>query len=299
MTRRIVADENGAILVVVALMLVVLLGFTALAVDVGWATVERRNMVAAADAGALAGAVELPSNPSQAVEKAEEYAVGLNNADRATVVVSDFTAAGDNRLITVVTEKAVDYKFAPVLGFDSVTVKAEAQAIVGPLAEQSHVVPLALPEEKWREAEPGELIEVKVSHWSDSGLSNGNFGALAFEGKGAKAWAEMVKHGYDGVVKVGDWVLTEPGNMSGKTRQAMEYRLDRGLLEVVVPVVGEPTKSGRAKVQVLGFAVIRLEAVLGNGNNSIITATLLEKTFLPGKVGEGGDYGVYAVQLIK
>ena len=55
--------ENGQALVQVALMLVVLLGFLALAVDVSQVYLKRRQLQNAADAGALEGARPVYSGP--------------------------------------------------------------------------------------------------------------------------------------------------------------------------------------------------------------------------------------------
>lgn len=62
-------EQRGAVLVVVALLLLVLLGFAALAVDIGHLAVVKNELQNAADAGALAGASQLyyrqaPDNPS-------------------------------------------------------------------------------------------------------------------------------------------------------------------------------------------------------------------------------------------
>ena len=59
MERIDLRHENGQTLIYVALGMVVLLGFVALAIDVGYVYGERRRMQNAADAGALAGAHDL------------------------------------------------------------------------------------------------------------------------------------------------------------------------------------------------------------------------------------------------
>lgn len=69
-------DESGQALVIVALSLVVLLGATALSVDLGMAYNAKAKLQAAADAAALAGAQDLP-DAAAAILTAEEYA-GLN-----------------------------------------------------------------------------------------------------------------------------------------------------------------------------------------------------------------------------
>lgn len=58
-TLPLIRDRKGAILVLVAVCLVVFLGFLAMTLDVGAGNRQRRMAQTAADAGALAGAVEL------------------------------------------------------------------------------------------------------------------------------------------------------------------------------------------------------------------------------------------------
>jgi Flp pilus assembly protein TadG len=61
-------DQRGQVAIVVALMLVVLLGFAALVVDVGLNWAARTQAQSAADAAALAGVIALPSDPTAAVD---------------------------------------------------------------------------------------------------------------------------------------------------------------------------------------------------------------------------------------
>ena len=64
-------DDRGQSLIMVALMMIVLLGVTALTVDYGFLAWQRRSLQNAADAGALAAAWELPDG--DVVEKAKIY----------------------------------------------------------------------------------------------------------------------------------------------------------------------------------------------------------------------------------
>jgi Flp pilus assembly protein TadG len=82
--------ERGATMVLVALFAVVLLGVTAIVVDIAYAKGERREAQNAADAAALAAAQELDGQTGQitrAVNRAMEYAAlnvpGLTTADWA------------------------------------------------------------------------------------------------------------------------------------------------------------------------------------------------------------------------
>ena len=65
-------DERGQVIVLMVLMMVVLLGFAALVVDVGYAYYAHRSLQSSADAAALAGAQELP-NATQAAAVARQY----------------------------------------------------------------------------------------------------------------------------------------------------------------------------------------------------------------------------------
>ena len=62
MTPKFRSTERGAILIVVAVALLVLVGFSAIVVDYGILWVSRSQAQAAADAGALAGAISIAAN---------------------------------------------------------------------------------------------------------------------------------------------------------------------------------------------------------------------------------------------
>jgi hypothetical protein len=71
--RRLARDERGGVIPLVGLCLTVILGFAALAIDLGQQTAMRTQLEATADAAALAAAAQLPDE-SKARKKALEYA---------------------------------------------------------------------------------------------------------------------------------------------------------------------------------------------------------------------------------
>ncbi|KAF5056625.1 putative Flp pilus-assembly TadE/G-like protein [anaerobic digester metagenome] len=81
--KKILKEEDGQALVLVALMMVVLIGFAAIAVDIGMVTWQKSNLQNAADAAALAGAMDLPNKTS-----AEDSALDLagKNGIKATKI---------------------------------------------------------------------------------------------------------------------------------------------------------------------------------------------------------------------
>jgi len=131
--------QSGQTLVIVALALIALLGFLALAIDVGVLYAWRRNMQNAADAAALAGAREicLGHTEAEAVAAIQEYALVENRAMTETHEI-------DGGLVTVYTGVDVNLFFARVLGVDQSGVTARAVAQCGPAEGGCATWPIAL-----------------------------------------------------------------------------------------------------------------------------------------------------------
>jgi Putative Flp pilus-assembly TadE/G-like len=150
------ADEGGQVAIVIALMLVVLLGFAALVVDVGLNWAARTQAQAAADAAALAGVIALPSDPVAAVEDVRLYLnaniPGLagtpgweHNGTDADGDITCWTPPaevpppgthgcqlGDTAIQVITPPLQVDYAFAGVFGQNGNQIKALAAAVRGP-----------------------------------------------------------------------------------------------------------------------------------------------------------------------
>lgn len=149
-------DEQGAVAIVVALLLIVLLAISAFAVDVGLAYTERQQLQVAADAGVLAAAASyaefagtcglLASSATDAATEAA-HAVALGNlADEGDLdgltdiegvagveVVSEIealcTSDGAARIsVSWGLSQSVPTSFAAVSGVDEITTEATATA---------------------------------------------------------------------------------------------------------------------------------------------------------------------------
>ena len=81
-------SERGQALVLAALAMVVILGFAALSIDVGYWYSQKREVQKAVDAAALAGAQELPDNPAAAEAVAREYLAKNGITDEDTISVT-------------------------------------------------------------------------------------------------------------------------------------------------------------------------------------------------------------------
>ena len=203
-----ISNERGAVLILVAASMVVIIGFASLAIDVGNLMLVRTESQKAADAAALAGAGWLITDPDDsagAIIKAIDFAA-RNNVARlpAVVLPEDIDVNLDSSLVRVRVLNTADRGnpvptfLAKVLGINSVNVVTTATAWAAPADElpPSTVdcpLPIALPD-KWidsdgdREWDPGEtynpegtgfndddigdLIVLKVSGSQDNGPKN-------------------------------------------------------------------------------------------------------------------------------
>jgi hypothetical protein len=130
---RSLRNERGGVLVMVAVMLPVLLGFAALVIDVGHAYQLRRHLQASADAAALAGAQELPnvSNAEAAARAYDAAPDGRNeraNLPEVTTVVTFPEPAGAKVKVTESAKSRGFFGGIPIPGFDGFDVSATAVA---------------------------------------------------------------------------------------------------------------------------------------------------------------------------
>lgn len=303
--KQAVAGERGAVLVLVAAAMVALLGFVALVTDLGLIYVQRTRLTNAADAAALAGVQELPGAPGEAEFVAREYAV-KNGVDPGELEIG---VAADNRSLTVRPRRNVKLLFARVLGIYDQDVEASATASVAALSGAAGTAPFSIQEQQ---LEYGWEYVLKVGGGDGE---TGWFRVLDLDGDrggGADEYEQYVKYGYQGMIRVGDVIPVETGNMSGKTSKGVQYRID--LCEdgctfenfkrdcsrvIIVPVVKRlGGKGADQSVEIRGFAAFFLEGVKGQGNDSEVTGRFV-RTVYPGEAGSGEGYGVQAVRLIR
>jgi Flp pilus assembly protein TadG len=124
--RRIERDESGLALVWMSLFLMVLLGFAALAVDIGHGSLISQRAQNAADAAALAGTVYLPGDPTTAISTAQTVAAS-NGFPAAVAQVSAAQQTVPTQLKVTVTEDVKTW-FGRALGFKSMHVSRSATA---------------------------------------------------------------------------------------------------------------------------------------------------------------------------
>lgn len=300
-----IKEEDGAVIVLVAAAMAVLMGMTALVVDVGNLVLVKNKLSNACDAAALAGARELPAT-SDAEAKALEYLQYNGVApEEATITISD-----DNTKITVQASRQVNYTFARILGINSSTTSARAAAVFGSISSISGVVPFGIPDQH---LVFGQEYQLKAGTHDDYGP--GNYGALALEMPGASSYKNNLMYGYDGKIAVGDWIATEPGNMTGPTRDGIEYRINQCThipscsVEhyhpdcpkiMIVPIYDPTSLNGRDEVKIVGFGSFLIKDVWGGGKYvsgyflEMVPPEGLDYTVDPNQA----DYGLHAARLV-
>lgn len=143
-------DERGAVAIIVAVAMVVVLGFTAVAIDLGRLQVERAQLQNGADAAALAAAQTCAAStctPATATTVATTYS-NANALDGASSAVASLPTPTSVRVETTVKDAATGAGslatvFAPVLGIDSLEAGARATASWGSPAAGEAALALA------------------------------------------------------------------------------------------------------------------------------------------------------------
>jgi len=168
--------EDGAILPLIAILILVMLGFAAIGVDVSAAYAERRQAQSAADAGVMAGALMYldPTNPSSSavvdqvrsfastnapgtlpttldwqicveLDRPIDYSPLVDSGGVSNDCISLKQIAGEPALLRVRTPNwRMPTAFAGLIGFDTVTISAIATAEIA-YSDAAAVLPTSLP----------------------------------------------------------------------------------------------------------------------------------------------------------
>jgi len=273
-------SQRGQTLIMVAVMMLMLLGFVALAVDGGLAYLERRQMRTAADAGALAAARELCLGNGEAAALAAglSYCVTENGADSC-----DFSLIGSGVGATAeaVSSVSVPAFFANVFGVSSFNAGALARGKCSVLAGSGTLLPMGVhPPGEPTEGMPFTLYDEEP----DPG--RGAFGFLNWSGKCGGTPYEVpncnlkdeVEHPETcspfvraGEGEAGDLVCAEPGNPLGSIRKDL-WDLWGGKT-VLVPIYNSSEEHTR--YHIIGIGAFTLTGVcIGSGQGKGVWAIL-------------------------
>lgn len=158
--------ERGATLAVMALLIVLLLGAAAFAIDLGMIRAYGTQAQRAADAAALAGAsafVDYAATDPQAVDSARARAVQFGTSQ--TIGHDTIQAAEESVAVVVdstkvhvwITRNGVPTWFANILGISSLSVRRHAAAIAEAAGTSNCLKPIAMPD-LWAENSPPSVV---------------------------------------------------------------------------------------------------------------------------------------------
>jgi Flp pilus assembly protein TadG len=258
--RRLLAGrhpEQGATAVVVALLLVPLLGFAAIAVDVGALYAERARLQTAADAAALAVARDCALGDCG---DAQATATQLVTANVGQAEADEPELGTNPSTVTVTGSSPVEHWFAPVIGHDATDVSATATVAWGAPGGGTAMLPLIFSECEWQAQTGGGLPSTTVARTilfpktSDTGCTGtnglfvpGGFGWLTTGGSTCKAQS-----------RAGGNVDSEPGNNPSRGCTTGDFAALQGRT-VLLPIFDRYGSSGsNAWYHVKGYAAFTI-----------------------------------------
>lgn len=310
---RLHKTKKGAISIIVAISMVVLLLFAALVIDIGMIAVNKSKLQNACDAAALAGAQELPFDTTKAEAMARQYAAENGVEDKYIGV----SFSDSNSKITVTAEnKPVEFFFAKVVGISEGEVSAKASAINAPISKYgTGLRPFGVEESEVKPFITGKIVILKVG--ADENYK-GNFGPVALNDKsGASVYQDSIINGSNKRHYVGEKIPTETGNMVQATLKGVQELLD-GCNHtplctstnynsdctriITVPLVNTMEVAGCKEITITGFAKFFLEEVVkkkGNNGHIEIKGVFMEEIDAGGIDTSQPDYGLRGVKLVE
>jgi hypothetical protein len=250
--------ERGQILIATALLVPVLLGMAAIAVDIGSYADDKRNLQNAADAIALAAAHDMCSpdphdctNTTAATNTANAYAA-KNNISTSQMSLQ-FLGGNTAPKVRVTISHLHTFAFIQILGVGSKNVGAAAASVKVSPGGVPGAIPFGVTQATLDAAGTGNPVTLKYD--ASGGSISGNFGAIDIDGNGNPPYEAGLEHGSpstmcsvlmpgcdqstcqsggtfpsacaeDAASCDGPVCSSEPGNKIAGTRTGIQYRLD-------------------------------------------------------------------------
>jgi Flp pilus assembly protein TadG len=143
-TAARLGEERGAVAVMVALLLVPLLGCGAIAVDVASVYADQERLQTAADAAAIAVALDCAKGACGSTTATATSALTANAGGSAGASLNAPTVAISGNKVTVTVSADQSHWFAPVLGIASTRVTATSSATWTATSDGVSALPLAM-----------------------------------------------------------------------------------------------------------------------------------------------------------
>jgi len=266
----------------VAILMVALLGFGAIAVDVGMLYAERAQLRNGADAGALAIAQKCAKNlndPDCSATSSLPGSLANGNAGDGLSNVQSVALDKTNRTVTVTAgaqeagkaPNKVSLFFAKVLGFQDATVAAAATVQWGRPVSGPTAFPIAFSVCQVN-AQINAGMQLLVSHGSKAETSC-NYGPSGQVVPGGFGWLQRLTGGCAGNVNASGWATGDPGNSYPNVcdAQLTSWASDLSAgkdVTVLLPIFDQVTGTGSStSYRLMSFAAFKIQGWSFNGNS--------------------------------
>jgi hypothetical protein len=305
-----VRDTRGQAAVMTILFLTVLIGASAMSLDVGSWYHAKRQLQAEADAAALAGAQALPDSPADA----KAYAIEYSNKNGGNLDPSQITISSDittNDTIKVHLNAPAPGFFSKLFGLGSVTVGAGAAARSDNVNAALRVAPIVV---NWQHPKlqchplpcPG-LTEIDLAdlHNPGSGDAAGAFGLIDLlqndnGSVGASVLADWITQGFDEYMEPGLYNSAPSAKFNSvQVRDAMDVSVGQVLLFPIYKSIVGP--GSNAQYDIIGWVGFYVTGFKATGNTGAVYGYFTRRVSGGIQVSPGSnilDNGVRAVQLV-
>jgi len=318
--RRLARRENGTVLPITAVYLLVSLGLLAVAIDLGHMFLVKSELQRVADAAALTGALRLMTpnsgatpgvmpasiDCSRAINAAQ--AVGMQNdtdnqsTTLANIAVSlgiwngttftDTGCANPNLVnaVQAVANRPTHVYFGSLFtGSDTINLTAAATVLVGSvggLPPGYPTLPLAIDNDKL--PSDGERLVMQLNSTPED---DGCWHTFFWQNPSANLLKDLINGDTETpLIREGDFVKVKEG-VSDSVLRTLAHHLyfhHFGTWDVVLPVV--PASSHTGWAEVLGFAAVRMTLVDAHGGDKRIEFETLNNQLAPTALPGGSTY---------
>jgi Flp pilus assembly protein TadG len=260
--RTRLSGKRGATAVIVALLLVPLLGFGAIAVDVGAIYAERARLQTAADAAALAVARDCALGACGDMQSTATQMVRANVGEAAAAPPE---LAGST--VTVTGSNATEHWFAPVIGHESTQVSATATVAWGAPGGGTAALPLIFSLCEWEAqtggGRPSTTVERTIFFPKTS--STGCTGSNGLFVPGGFVWLKTNGNSCSATNRRGGLAESEPGNNPSQTCAVGDFT-DLQNDTVLLPIFDRSGSTGtNAWYRVYGYAAFTITGYFFGG----------------------------------
>jgi Putative Tad-like Flp pilus-assembly len=310
LTERLRSESGQVIPFVGIVLLAMLLGMCALAIDAGVWFKASRDAQNVADAAAIAAVQDLPANPAAAQADATAYA--SQNDGTLDGDPSITTTASTDDTVSVRATKTAPAIFARIFGIDSETVHATASAQVSGICRvNGHGIspdgtgqPLPVVVSKGTVLSTPLNQATTLYYGSADPVAGGQFGLIDFANSGGGTSpgtvGDWVTNGYNGTIACGS-IQGITGNKfnSPQVNDPMSARAASGKVFLLPVYDGTNGSSGgQMAYNIVGWAAFRPTSFAASGSTTTLQGSFVRLLTAPrGQVGQ--FFGVGQIKLTK